>query len=724
MFKKYYCIRQHDITDCAAACLAIISKQHGLKISITRIREVAGTDQQGTNVQGIVTAAKHLGLTSKAVKGSKEAFFSGIPLPCIAHVITEEGLLHFVVVHKIAKKKIVIADPAKGLVPMEHEDFLKIWSGVLIFLTPSSTFKKGDETKSIFKRFFNLLIPQRGLVTHIFIASLIYVVFGILSSFYLQFLIDDILPGNLSDMLFTISIGIIALHVFRSVLSFFRSYLLLHLGQKLDLSLLFGYYQHVLNLPFNFFGTRKVGEIVSRFNDASKIREMISDTVLTIMIDTLMAIIGGSILYMQSSYLFMIAVIIAILYCGIVFAFNNTLKKTNEIQMEDNAQLSSFMIESLNGIETIKSFNLEERVVLETEFKFIKFLKSTFKNNWMSSVAAILSQSVGTIGSVVIIWIGAHNVLNGNLTIGQLIAFNALLAYFLDPIQNLIDLQPRMQMAIVASDRLGEILDLTPEKSNNESKKAKLRLNGNIEFKDVDFRYGTRHLVLRNINISINHGEKIALVGESGSGKTTLAKLLIHFYDVEKGSIEINNYNIKDISLEHLREKIAYISQDLFMFSGTIYDNLTLGNSHQLTLNDIIEVCKQTKAHDFINELPLRYETKLEENGSNLSVGQRQRLAIARALLRKPDILVMDEATSNLDSITEKAIESTIHNELKDVTAIIIAHRLSTIMSCDRIYVMKNGSIYEEGTHNELMANKNGVYYSLWKEQIPKMEGV
>ncbi|MGI6085993.1 MAG: peptidase domain-containing ABC transporter, partial [Acetivibrionales bacterium] len=506
-----------------------------------------------------------------------------------------------------------------------------------------------------------------------------------------------------------------------TLLGAFRSHLVLYLSQKLDIPLILGYYQHVLGLPMNFFGTRKVGEIISRFMDASKVRDAISGATLTIMIDTLMAVAGGVILYMQNSTLFVIALIIAIVYGVIVFSFNKPVKKINQEQMEQNAQLTSYLVESLNGIETVKSFNAEDEASLKTEGKFVKLLRSVFKGGLIDNVRGSITNITASIGGVVILWVGAWNVIQGNMSIGQLITFNALLAYFLDPIKNLINLQPMMQTAIVASDRLGEIFDLSLEREENENKKIQpVDLKGDIVIKNIDFRYGTRAIVLKDLSLTIKQGEKIAFVGESGSGKTTLVKLLMHLYPWEKGDITIKGYNVKDISYDSLREKISYISQDIFMFSGTIRENLCLGRK-DADMNDIVEACQMAQAHDFINKLPLRYETHLEENATNLSGGQKQRLAIARAILKKPDIFIMDEATSNLDSISEKAIERTIETVCKGVTTIIIAHRLSTIKRCDRIYVMDEGKIIEMGTHKELM-NKHGRYYELWKEQLPDNE--
>lgn len=728
MFKKYYCIKQHDITDCGAACLATISKQYGLEISITKIRDVSGTDKQGTNAYGIIKAAEQLGFSAKGVKGNKEAFFSEFPLPCIAHVIVDGKLLHYVVIHKITKKQIIIADPGEGIVKLTPEEFfgevnknetkpLKYqWTGVLILIIPTSSFKKGDESKGIFQRFFYLLLPQKKLIINVFIASILYTFLGILGAFYFKILLDEILPSSLEKTLHVLSLGVILLNLFKLLLNSFRIHLLLYLSQKLDIALLLGYYNHILELPMSFFGTRKVGEIVSRFNDASNVRDAISGATLTIMIDTLMVIVGSAILYSQNAYMFGVTLIIVLLYLIIVWSFNKWYKDLNRKQMEDNSELTSYLVESLNGIQTVKVYNAERKVNLKTEMKFIKLLKSIFKLSWVSNLQVSLKGFVELTGGMIILWVGGYNVIKGNLTIGQLVTFNSLLTYFLEPVKNLINLQPMMQTAIVAADRLGEILDLEPEKSQNENKKLNLQsLKGDIEIRDVFFRYGTRKFVLKDINIHIKQGEKVAFVGESGSGKTTLAKLLLNLYQPEKGDILINGNNIRDIQIECLREKIAYIPQETFLFSDSIIDNLTLGLD-EIQLEEVIEASKMAQAHDFINDLPLRYETRLEENGANLSGGQRQRIAITRAILKKPDILILDEATSNLDSITERAIEKTIDEYSKGITTFIIAHRLSTIKRCDKIFVMDKGEIIEVGSHDELVLAR-GQYYKLVSNQ-------
>ena len=331
-------------------------------------------------------------------------------------------------------------------------------------------------------------------------------------------LLDNILLYGLMKSLHVLSIGVIGLYLFQVILSGFRAHLLLYLSQKLDIALLLGYYEHVLKLPMNFFGTRRVGEIISRFQDAGHVREVISGATLTIMIDTLMVLVGGIILYMQNGLLFGITFIIAVLYGVIVISFNKALKKGNQREMEDNAQLTSYLVESLNGIQTVKAFNAERKVNIRTEGKFIKLLRSTFKLALTMNVQTVLKNLVELIGGVVILWIGAYQVLKGSMSVGTLITFNSLLAYFLTPMKNLINLQPQLQTAMVAAERLGEILDLDLECDENEDKRiAPDKLQGEIVLKDVDFRYGTRKLILKKINMAIKPGERIALVGESGS---------------------------------------------------------------------------------------------------------------------------------------------------------------------------------------------------------------
>lgn len=718
---RYCCIRQHDITDCGAACIATIAKQNGYNISIAKIRELAGTDKIGTNALGLIQAAEQIGFEAKGVKGDKTALLENVPVPCIAHVIVNDSVLHYVVIQKIKKNYIILSDPARGVVKVTLQDFFGEhsvgksaykyhWTGVLIFLRNKEQLNNNTVANGTLSKFLRLLYPQKGLLIHIFVASILFTVLGIIGAFYFKELIDVILPESLENTLLVFSVGMIILSIFKVILHAFRAQFLLYLSQKLDVSLLLGYYNHVIDLPIRFFESRKVGEIVSRFIDAGKVRDAISGATLTIMIDSVLALAGGIILFLQNNSLFFIAFFMVILYACIVIIFNKKYSEINIEQMENNSQLTSYMVESLSGIETIKAFSAEKMVKNESEKGFVKLLRSIFNLSFVSNIQSSLKLSVELIGGVLILWIGGIRVIEGTMSLGDLITFNSLLVYFLDPIKNIINLQPQLQTAIVAAKRLGEILELEIEKTDMEDRKIlPTCLNGNIKLSDVSFRYGTRKIVIDNVNMEIKKGSKVAFVGESGSGKTTIAKLLLHFYSPSQGSIYINDINLEDINLSALRDRIAYVPQETFLLNDTIYNNLTLGMK-EVTSEEVITAAKFADAHEFINELPFRYETKLTENGSNLSGGQRQRLAIARALLKQPDILILDEATSNLDSIAEQSISDTIGQFSNNITIIIIAHRLSTIKHCDKIFVFNKGKLIEAGNHQELI--KNNFYYS------------
>ena len=648
----------------------------------------------------------------KAVRVEDKKITNEISFPIIAHVKTEKNFLHYIVIHKVSKKMILVSDPAIGMKKYSHDEFEKIWTGILILVEPKKEFERIKENNNSLMKFFLILKKQKKILWNVFLVSMLYTFLGIVSSFYFKFLIDYVLKDNLLNTLNILMIGVITLGIIKIFLGAFRNYLLLFLSQRIDIFILLGYYNHIIRLPMKFFSTRKTGEIISRFSDASNINDTISETILVLMLDTIMSISGGIILYFQNRDLFFIAIIMLLLYIIIVFSFKKIIKNINNEVLENNSQLTSFIIQSIHGMETIKSYNLELNIQNEAEFKLYKVLKSSFKRGIIYSFSGIFSEIISLLGDMAIMWIGAYQVISGKLTLGELIVFNTLLVYFTNPMKNIINLQSVIQTAVVSSDRLGEIIDLELEQT--ETKLEPKNLKGDIEIKNIDFRYGTRELILKNINIQIKQGGKIALVGESGSGKTTLVKLLLKFFNYEKGEININNFNINDIDNNILREKISYISQDIFLFNKSIRENLMINDD--VKIEEIIELSKKVNAYDFINELPLRFDYIIEENGINLSTGQKQRLSILRALLKKPDILIMDEATSNLDSITENIIQNTLNNIHFDMTTIIIAHRLSTILMCDRIYVLDKGEIIEFGSHEELL-NLKGKYYKLWKEQ-------
>ena len=715
VMQKFKCILQNDETDCGPACLAAIFRKYGLNVSIAKIRDIAGTDRQGTSAYGLVKAIEHYGFQQKVVEADKESLTSKLPIPVIAHVVIDDSLLHYVVITKVKGDTVVVSDPAKGIVKYKKDDFFKIWTNILILIAPTEESQKGNKKQSTLLSFFCLLISQKWLLLRIFILSMILTSIGIITSFYYQVLMDDIVPSSSLEMLNYVSIITLCLFLVQIGLNFLRGFLIVKLEQNIDIPIMLGYYNHALILPMKFYSMRDTGEIISRFNDASSIRDIVSEASLTIMMDTIMAVVGAVVLFNSNRLLFLISVVMLILYGIIVFVYNKPIKKINRKIMEMNSKVTSQFVETINGIETIKAFNQEDNEKEKTDKLYKKFLKKVFNGGVLSLSQQTITMFVAVVGELVILWVGVAYVIKGELTLGELITFNALLGYFIEPIKNLINLQPSIQTAVVAADRLGEILDITPEYNyEHEQLNDKIKFD-KISISNLDFRYGTRELVLKDINLEICRGEKIAFVGESGSGKTTLANLLVRLYEQEKGSIKLDSIDIREFSIKQIRDNISYISQNTFLFSGTIRENLLFGNS-DVSDDDISQVCKICELEEYINSLPLKFNTRIEENGKNLSGGQKQRLAIARALLKKPEILIMDEATSNLDYVTERSIEKTINNFSKNMTTIIIAHRLSTIKDCDKILVLRNGQIVETGNHRDLL-NQRGYYYQLWNGQ-------
>ena len=724
-------IKQTDPKDCGPVCMAMISNYYGYSVSVTRLREYGGTDLQGTNIVGLMKIAEKLGFNAQGVRAEDPSALYEIPTPSIAHVITKDGFAHFVIIEEVRNNIVTVADPAKGRRTEKIEEFCQYWTGVLVLIEKNKYFKKGDESIKFLPMMLSVLKPNKSLIIAIFIASLFLNLFGFLGTFYFKFLVDDIVPNQLLTSLHTISLGILFMYVLQNVLTFARSHLILYFGMRTDISLMLGYYKHVLSLPMNFFETRKVGEVLSRFMDASKIRDAIASAAVTSLIDIVMIIVGSIILYIQNSTLFLITLLTIPIYVSLAYAFSKPYNRYNEEQMESNAKLNSYLVESISGIQTIRAYQAEDEIFVKAESYFIKLMKKIFKlgmyTNAQSSIKGFLDLAV----SLFILWIGSTYVIRGEMTLGDLLTFNALVIYFLGPIERFIELQPKIQSATIATKRLGEILEL---KSESEAQTGTNSYQCTVphyplycvhsEMKDVSFGYGNRGNVLENINIKFYPGQHIAFVGESGSGKSTLAKLLVRFYQPDEGEIKIDSHRIEAIKDEYLRSRISYVTQDTFFFSGTILENLLYGIDFVDSMEDVVKACEYAEIHEFIEGLPQKYETVLEENGKNLSGGQLQRLSIAKALLKKPSILILDEATSALDSITEQKIIKrlkTIDFEtgFKDgkPTIIMIAHRLSTIKHADQIFVLKNKKIVETGKHEELICNE-GEYYELWKNQM------
>lgn len=703
---------QHDETDCAAACLAMILDYYGREVSIRKLRMAAGTDRQGTSGYGITVCAEQYGLSCKGFFSPEKAMLKQLSFPAIVHT-RKNGLEHYVVVDSVKNDFVKIFDPAEGIRKEKIESFLEIWTGIFFLCCPKETFVKEKEEKNPLVKFFVLLKPHLKLLAKVVAASLLLSVFGILISFYFRFLIDEVLYSEVKATLNLCSICYLFVLVFQGILTFCRDQLILFMGTKIDVTIVCDFFNHLLRLPLSFFTARKTGEVLSRIRDTETIRHTVSSTTVSILIDSVMILLGSVFLFKMGSellYVSMIPIFIsAVVVWVIIGPFKRMIKSCAGAEAEKNAA----MYETINGISTVKALSTEKKAFRRNEMKIVDSINRSIKFETFSNVNNVIQTFISGCGTLLIYWVGSYKIFAGEMSLGQLISFVTLSSFFLGPLSRLLTMQPRLQEAFVAAERLSDIMDIA-EEMDDESLEEAVPLEREIEFKDVCFSYGTRGHAVEGINLKIEKGQKVAFVGQSGSGKSTLLKILMKFYKTESGSVLIDGRDVEDLKTDAYREMIGYVPQESLLFSGTIAENIAWG-CEAASPEMVVAAAKAAQAYDFIMNLPDKFKTIVGEHGATLSGGERQRIALARVLMRNPEIIVLDEATASLDSISEKIIMETV-NSFKGRTIIMVAHRLSTVCKCDRIFVMDKGKIVEGGTHKELLA-MNGKYKELWTAQ-------
>lgn len=709
-------IKQHDIKDCGATCLASIGNHYKVNIPIAKIRQYAQTDNRGTNVLGIIQGAEKMGFTAKGVRGGIEAL-ANIPLPAIAHVIIgEQQLQHYVVIYKVTKTTITIMDPAYGkLEKFSYDDFQKIWSGVLILFAKSDSFKIINEKISATARFWQLIQPHRTVLWQALFGAIVYTILGLSTSIYIQKITDYVLVDQNIKLLNLMSVVMILIVLFQTYIGVRKTLIVMKTGQLIDAKLILGYYKHLLRLPQRFFDTMQIGEITSRINDAVKIRVFINNTAIDLIVNVFILIFSFALMFTYNWKLALIMLAVIPVYLLVYFLVNTFNKKIERKVMEEAAELETQLVESVTHSRTIKEFGIEDFTNSKTENRFVKLLFTGFKSGLNDVFASTSTGLLSSILTIVLLWIGANFVIDGTITPGELFSFYALIGYFTSPVASLIGANKTIQNALIATDRLFEIMDLEREKTDNKLQLKKESV-GDIRFENVHFAYGSRAKVLNDFNAVFKLNQTTAIVGESGSGKTTIISLLQNLYSINEGKIFIGNYDLKYIHYESLRKIVGVIPQNISLFSGNIIENIALGQPFP-DIQRVLDISKELGITEFVEKLSGGFETYIGENGAMLSGGQKQRIAIARALYKNPDILLMDEATSALDTKSEDIIKSAINNfKQQGKTIIVIAHRLSTIANADNIIVMQNGTIVEQGSHSQLIESK-GKYFDLWSKQ-------
>ena len=713
--KKPIRVKQRDASDCGAACLVSIAAYYGLYIPVSRIRIYAGTDKQGTSLSGLIEAAERLQFKARGVK-ARGVPMKSIPVPSVFHLILENGMQHFVVVYKIKKNRVTYMDPASGrLIQQAEKSFEKSWSGVILLLLPSDHFRQGNEKKSVYLRFWHLILPHRNLLIQALVGALIYTMLGLASSIYVQKIIDFVLPDENRSLMNILGMIMIVLLCFQILIGYFKSLLALKTGQQIDTRLILGYYKHLLELPQRFFDGMRVGEIISRVNDALRIRVFINDVALSVIIHSLTLILSFTVMCVFYWKLALLMLLAVPLYLVIYLVSNRMNAKYQRRIMESGAALESQLVESIQGITTIRRFGSQAYFNLKTESRVIPFMRSAFISSHSGLLLSNAAEWITSLLTISILWTGSYFVMNRSLSPGELLSFYTLTAFFTNPVQALIGSNRSMQDALIAADRLFEIIDLETE--NGQDGKAEIEKfpEGDLIIDRIHFNFGAGNPVFDELELRIPKFQITGIIGESGCGKSTLLSLIQKFYPLAGGRIRIGELDIRHISTVIIRKKIAAVPQQTDLFQGSIISNIALGE-HEPDLERILNICKKLGLDEFISQLPAGYHTTIREQGTNLSGGQKQKLGIARALYLDPEILILDEATSALDPLSEQKVQETLQwFYSQNKTIILIAHRVTTIRYCNSIVFLKRGAAAVCGTHEKLLA-ENGEYAEWWNK--------
>ena len=703
---------QADAKDCGPTCLRIISKYYGKSISLQQIRNLSETTREGSSLMGLSDAAEKLGYKTLGLKIDFTTLIEDIPLPCICHW----NKYHFVVIYKIDKTgKVYISDPSYGLITYSKEEFIRFWignnadenteEGVILVLetTPSFFQNEFDENKSkaSFSFLSKYLLKYKFLVIQLAVGLLAGSLLSLIFPFLTQSIVDVGIQNQDLNFIYLVLLAQIMLFIGRTGLEVIRSWILLHLSARINISIISDFFIKLMKLPISFFDTRMTGDIMQRINDHHRIEQLLTTSSLNTLFSLVNLIIFSIILLFYDYRLFIVYLVGAVCYIGWILFFLKRRKELDYKRFSQVSQEQSKVIELINGMQEIKLQNAEKQKRWNWEFVQVKLFKVNIKSLSLEQWQSVGGNFINQMKDILVSFLSAKLVLSGNLTLGMMLSVQYIIGQLNSPLLQLVDFIRQTQDAKISLERLGEIHDKEDEENTEEQYATEIPQT-DIEIENVSFRYiGSDQFVFENLNLTIPYQKTTAIVGASGSGKTTLLKLLMKFYEPNTGEIKLGNTNIKNISPRFWREHCGVVMQDGYVFNDTIAANVAYG--YEIDEIRVIEVLKQAHAYDFVFKMKKGINTVLDEFGTNLSGGQRQRIAIARALYKNPQILILDEATSALDNESESIISEVIQEVSKDKITFIIAHRLSTIKNANKIAVFKAGEIVCVGEEKELL---------------------
>jgi ATP-binding cassette subfamily B protein len=714
--KKYPYIRGKTPLEAGVACFQMISQYFGMPFRKEVIRRIISDQLQRTENLSLPLCgaiAELMGLNSQLVKIPAKAF-TNLNAPVL--VRWQDSLA---ILYEISDRYMVIGVPEIGILRRQSSDFLESWGpeGEVLLLQRT---KETPQERFGLRWFLPALSRYRRVLMEVFIASFFVQLFGLANPLMVQIIIDKVIVQNSVDTLQVLGVFLLAIAIFEAILTTLRTYLFVDTTNRIDMSLGSEIIDHLLRLPLRYFERRPVGEISTRVNELENIRQFLTGTALTVVLDAVFSIVYIIAMIIYSPLLTLVALGIVPIFIALTFFFSPIIRRQLRTKAERNAQTQSYLVEVMTGIQTVKAQNIELRSRWQWQEKYANYVSAGFQTVITSTFASSTSNFLNKLSGLLVLWVGAFLVLDGKLTLGQLIAFRIIASYVTSPILRLAQLWQNFQETALSLERLADIVDTPQEAEQDRSNIPMPLIKGAVKYENVSFRFKTHGpLQLYNVNLEFQPGTFVAIVGQSGAGKSTVTKLLSRLYEPESGRILIDGYDISKVELYSLRRQIGVVPQDTLLFDGSVQENIALTNP-DATTEEIIDAAKVAAAHEFIMQLPNGYNTRVGERGSSLSGGQRQRIAIARTVLQQPCILILDEATSALDYATEQQVCINLIDAFKDRTVFFITHRLGSIKNADVIVLMDAGSVVEQGTHEELMALK-GRYYYLYHQQESRM---